>query len=202
MSDEEQTSYLDEITAQIPKADFEAEYFPGGMTRVTMDLTAEMVEQIEAVAEEQSWPRGEALVALLALGLAKFQKERVNALMARNDPPARDSLELLVRRMFRMEMQYAVMKRRTWDFLKAYQTAVMVDSALRTEAAGVKARNAVLRAEVEALQKQVAALQAERDALQQRAMTVEDESGAEMDTLDAARQPWWRRLLRRRNGAR
>ncbi len=134
----ERKSFMDEVDARIPAADFEAEYFPGGLVRVTIDLTLELVEQVMAVAKEQGWPRGEAFVALLALGIGALEEEKTRSLMERDDPPARNELEVLLRRMREMEMRYAVMKRRPWDFLKAYQMASLADGALRAEVAGLR----------------------------------------------------------------
>lgn len=182
---------LEEINSRIPAADFEATYFPGGMVRVSMDITAEMVEQIEAVAKEQHLSRGEALVAVLALGLGVLNEQKARQLIEQSDPVARDELDLLVRRMRQMEVQYAVMKRRTWDFLKAYQAACLADGALRTQIGGLQALLAPLRAERDALRERVRQLEAEMARLQQI---------AELPSVCPAHTSpcrWWQHLLRR-----
>jgi len=179
---------LDEIDAQIPAADFETEHFPGGLARVTIDLTAEMVEQVEAVAKEQNWPKGEAFVALLALGFGALEEEKARALMEQHNQPARDELELLVRRMRQLEMQYAVMKRRTWDFLKAYQSASLADGALRNQVAGLSSLVSTLRAERDELRRRVMALEAERERWTR---------GEEESTANGPNQSLWRLLMRR-----
>jgi hypothetical protein len=181
---------LDEIDAQIPAADFETECFPTGLARVTIDLTAEVVEQVTAAAEKQGWPKGEAFVALLALGFGALEEERARALMEQNDQPARDELDLLVRRMRQLEMQYAVMKRRSWDFLKAYQSASLADGALRNQVAGLSSLVPTLCAERDELRRRVMALEAERERWQ-RPTSDEEESA-----LDPADEPLWRRLIR------
>lgn len=193
MNEDHRENLLDEISAQIPAADFEAEYFPGGLSRISIDLTTEMVEQIEAVAKEQGWPRGEAFVALLSLGLGAFLEEKARALIEQDDALARDELDLLVRRMRQMEMQYAVMKRRVWDFLKAYQSACLTDGALRTQVMGLTALVGSLRAERDALRRQVAAL--EGAARSQLSPTSCEET--EPPVAPPSREPWWRRWVRR-----
>jgi len=168
-------SLLDEIDARIPASEFEAQYFPGGLVRVTIDLMAEMLAQITTVAEEQNWSRCDALVALLALGLGALQEEKARLLMEQDDQPARDELDLLVRRMRQMEMQYAIMKRRTWEFLKAYQAASLADGALRNQVAGLGALVVSLRVERDALRQQVAASEAERQWSQTQVSAVEND---------------------------
>ncbi len=194
MDESHRENLLDEISAQIPAADFEAEYFPGGLVRVSIDLTAEMVEQIQAVAREQEWPRGEAFVALLSLGLGAFLEEKARALIQQDDAPARDELDLLVRRMRQMEMQYAVMKRRVWDFLKAYQSACLTDGALRTQVAGLTALVTSLRAERDALQQRLAAL----EKTTKHRPSPFPASEIEPSAVPSPREPWWRRWTHRR----
>ncbi len=191
MNNPHRPSLLDETNEKIPAADFEAEYFPDGLVRVTIDLNADMVDQITAVAKEQNWPRGEAFVALLALGLGALQEEKARALMEQGDQLARDELDLLVSRMCQLEMQYAVMKRRTWDFLKAYQAASLADGALRNQVAGLSSLVSILRAERDELRQRVMALEAEREGWQ----TPVHEEEKSIPRLPS--EPLWRRLIRR-----
>ncbi len=188
----EQKSVMDEVNDRIPAADFEAEYFPGGLVRVTIDLTSELVDQIKAVAQEQNWPRGEAFVALLALGLGALEEEKVRCLMERDDPPARDEVEVLLRCIRQMEMRYAVMKRRLWDFLKAYQTASLADGALRAEVTGLRNLVESLRAERDALRERVTALEVMLEGREAPAV-----ASPERRTLPPApqRRSAWYRLL-------
>ena len=190
MNDSHRPTLLDEIDAQIPAADFEEEYFPDGLVRVTIDLTAEMVKQVAAVAEGQNWPRGEAFVALLALGLGAFLEEKARALIERNDQPARDELDHLVSRMCQMEMQYAVMKRRVWDFLKAYQSASLADGALRTQVTGLTALVTSLRAERDELRQRIMTLEAEREHWQRPTHDKEESTPRPPD------KPLWPRFIR------
>lgn len=190
-------SFMDEVEARIPAADFEAEYFPGGLVRVTIDLTPELVEQVMTVAKEQGWPRGEAFVALLALGIGALEEEKVRRLMERDDPPARDELEVLLRRMREMEMRYAVMKRRLWDFLKAYQAASLADGALRAEVTGLRRLAESLRAERDALRQRVAALEAAQDGRDDPPAAL---AGRESSASARADLPIWRRILYRLGG--
>lgn len=193
----ERKSLMDEVTSRIPAADFEAEYFPGGLVRVTMDLTPELVEQVIAIAEEQGWPRGEAFVALLALGIGALEEEKVRHLIERDDPPARDELEVLLRRIREMEMRYAVMKRRLWDFLKAYQVASLADGALRAEVAGLRRLAESLRAERDALRQRIATLEAAQEG---RDNPPAASAGQDSSAPARTELPAWRRFLRRLGG--
>lgn len=190
-------SFMDEVDARIPTADFEAEYFPGGLAQVTIDLTPALVEQVMAVAEEQGWPRGEAFVALLALGIGALEEEKACHRMERDDPPARDEPEVLLRRMRGMEIRYAGMKRRLWDFLKADQTASLADGALRAEVAGLRRLAESLRAERDALRQRVAALEAARDCQDDPSVAA---PGRESPIPARAELPIWRRILHRLGG--
>lgn len=188
------TSLMDEVNARIPAADFEAEYFPNGLVRVTMDLPPDLVERIQAIAQEQNWPRGEALVALLALGIGALEEEKVRSLMERDEPAARDEIEVFLRRIREMEMRYAVMKRRLWDFLKAYQMASLADGALRAGVAGLRRLAESLRAERDALRKRVAELE---NALAAQGGPPPEPPAAEAVSKEKPGVPAWRRALQR-----
>ncbi len=152
---EDELSLLDEINARIPASDFQAEYYPGGMVGVTMSITAEMAEQIRALAEQRGWPEADAYVAMLAGGIAALKEARARELMGQEDEDARDELDLLVKQMRQMETQYAVMKFRTWNFLQAYQASAMAQGALENRAKGLSLVVERLRAENEALKAQL-----------------------------------------------
>jgi len=137
MMEDTELSLLDEINAGIPAADFQAEYYPGGMVRITMDVTAEMAGRIKALAEQQGWPEADTSVAMLASGIGAFKEAKARELLQEGDEAARDELDLLVKQMRQMEIQYAVMKFRTWSFLQAYQAAAMSQGALVNRANGL-----------------------------------------------------------------
>lgn len=154
-------SLLDEINAQIPAADFQTEYYPGGMVEITMRITAEMAGQIKALAEAQGWPEADAYVAMLASGIGTLKEARARELLAQDTEAARDELDLLVKQMRQMETQYAVMKFRTWNFLQAYQASAMSRGALENRANGLTLVVDRLQAENEHLRKRVQELEAQ-----------------------------------------
>lgn len=157
MNDE--LSLLDEINAKIPAADFQAEYYPGGMVQITMQITAEMAEQIKALAAARRWPEADAYVAMLASGIGALKEARARELLADDSQAARDELDLLVKQMRQMETQYAVMKFRTWNFLQAYQASAMSTGALQNRATGLALVVDRLREENEQLQKRIRELE-------------------------------------------
>jgi hypothetical protein len=163
MNDITPGTLLDEINAQVPAADFELEYFPGGMVHVTMELTAEMVEQVRSLAREHKWPEAEAYVTVIASGIGAFEEAGLHVVQEKADRLADDQLELLVRRLRAMEMRYAVMKHHTWEFLKAYQAASLSDGAIRTQLVGLnhlverlRGENDAFRAENQRLRQLIA----------------------------------------------
>lgn len=158
MNDE--LSLLDEINAKIPAADFQAEYYPGGMVQITMQITAEMADQIKALAVARGWPEADAYVAMLASGIGALKEARARELLADDSAAARDELDLLVKQMRQMETQYAVMKFRTWNFLQAYQASAMSTGALQNRATGLALVVDRLRVENEQLQKRIRELEA------------------------------------------
>jgi hypothetical protein len=153
---EDELSLLDEINATLPAADFQAEYYPGGMISITMSITAEMAGQVKALAEEQGWPEADAYVAMLASGIGALKEARAREMLAEDSEPARNQLDLLVKQMRQMETQYAVMKFRTWNFLQAYQASAMSRGALESRANGLAQVVSRLRAENDALRLQLA----------------------------------------------
>lgn len=157
---------LDGINAQIPASDFEAEYFPGGMVQISMKLAAEMIEECQAMAAEQGWPEADALVALLGYGLGCLKEARAKELIERDDEPARDQLDLMLKQMREMQTQYAVMKFRTWNYLQAFQSASLSRGALTNQATGLQAVVHRLRAENEELRREVKSLRLEREQWQ------------------------------------
>ncbi len=165
--EEAELNLLDEINARIPASDFQAEYFPGGMVRITMSITAEMAGQIKALAEQRGWPEADAYVAMLATGIGALKEARARELLAEEGEAAQDELDLLVRQMRQMETQYAVLKFRAWNFLQAYQASAMSQGALVNRADGLsvvvdrlRAENESLRMELERLKGAVAAANA------------------------------------------
>lgn len=157
---EEELSLLDEINARIPASDFQAEYYPGGMVRIALSVTAEMAGQVKALVEQQGWPEADAYVAMLASGIGALKEAGARELLAEDSEPARNELDLLVKQMRQMETQYAVMKFRTWNFLQAYQASAMSQGALVNRANGLSLVVDRLRAENEALKQRVPQLEA------------------------------------------
>lgn len=161
---DDELSLLDEINAKIPASDFQAEYYPGGMVRITLSITAEMGDQVKALAEQQGWPEADAYVGMLASGIGALKEARARALLAEGDETASNELDLLVKQMRQMETQYAVMKFRTWNFLQAYQASAMSQGALLNRANGLALVVERLRTENDELRLQIAQLQAAANA--------------------------------------
>ncbi len=144
-------SLLDEMNARVRPTEFELEQFPGGMVRVSMELTAELVQQISQFADRNGWPGRDAFVAALANGIGAFEEAEVRELRERRDSVARDRLDVLERRLRQMEVSYAAMKFRTWELLQAYQSANLSDGAMRTQVTALGHLADRLRAENEEL---------------------------------------------------
>lgn len=159
-------SLLDTINAQIPASDFQAEYFPNGMVQVTMNLPADLVEQVRTLAADQDWPEADALAAMLGYAVGCLKEERAHKLIEQNDQPARDQLDLMLKQMRDRETQYAVMKFRTWNFLQAFQSASLSRGALTNQVRGLSGVVAELRAENEALKREISSLQTQCSQLQ------------------------------------
>lgn len=153
-------SLLDEINAGIPATAFEAEYYPGGMVKVTLMLTAELAARVQMLADAEEWPPADAYVATLASGLGAFEEAQARTSRDDESQAARDEVDLLVKHMRQMEVRYAVMKMRTWNFLQAYQAATLTRGALENRANGLEAVVNRLRAENEALRQEISDLRA------------------------------------------
>lgn len=157
-NDDRSDSLLDEINASIPATTFEAEYYPGGMVKATIMLTAELAGRVHMLADAEGWPEADAYVATLASGIGAFEEARAHALRDAEDQAAKDEIDLLVKQMRLMEVQYAVMKMRTWNFLQAYQAATLSRGALENRANGLEAVVNRLRTENEALRHEISQL--------------------------------------------
>jgi hypothetical protein len=180
----EEQSLLDEIDARVQPTEFEIKHFPGGMIQVIMELPAEMLEQINQLADHKGWPRRDAFVATLANGIGAFEEAEVRELRGRADVVAHDRLDLLEQHLRQMEVSYAAMKFRTWELLQAYQSANLSDGAMRTQVVGLGHLVDRLRSENEDLR---ARLQQAEESLQQaKAAAVMDDDG--LDQMDRAAQ--------------
>ena len=180
-------SLLDEITARIPEAEFQAEYFPDGMAEVTMQLAADMLEEIKALAGERGWSGADAAAFALGYGIGCMKEAQARQLLERNDQAARDEIDLMLRDMREMHAQYAVMKHRTWTFLQAFQAASLSSGALVNQVAGLKSVVTRLRAENDDLRQEIVRLQAMLDEVQPAA----GNTPTEQETQGAS---FWQRL--------
>lgn len=159
-TDDRTDSLLDEINASIPATAFEAEYYPGGMVKATIMLTAELAARVQMLANAEGWPEADAYVATLASGIGAFEEARARSIRDDENQAAKDEIDLLVKQMRLMEVQYAVMKMRTWNFLQAYQAATLSRGALENRANGLEALVNRLRTENEALRQEISELRA------------------------------------------
>lgn len=67
---------LDEINDSIPASDFEAEYYPGGMVKATITITAELAERVRRLAQSAGWPKRCPCGNIPASGIGAFEEAR------------------------------------------------------------------------------------------------------------------------------
>ena len=189
---------LEEINDSIPASDFEAEYYPGGMVKATLTITAELADRVRRLAQSAGWPEADAYVATLASGIGAFEEARVRELQDDESQAAKDEIDLLIKQVRQMEVEYAVMKYRTWNYLQAYQSAALSRGALENRASGLEGVVSRLRAETQALHEEISRLRAAVQEVEaQAAVPAEPPAPAQpADALAAATV--WQRISRRR----
>ena len=190
----ESDNLLEEINASIPASDFEAEYYPGGMVKATMTITAELADRVRRLAQSAGWPEADAYVATLASGIGAFEDAHVRELQGDESPAAKDEIDLLIKQMRQMEVQYAVMKHRTWNYLQAYQSAALSRGALENRASGLEGVVARLRAETEALHQEIGRLRTAVEEVEAQSAPPAPDQAAEGPATETV----WQRISRRR----
>lgn len=189
---------LDEINDSIPASDFEAEYYPGGMVKATITITAELAERVRRLAQSAGWPEADAYVAALASGIGAFEEARVRELQDDESQAAKDEIDLLIKQIRQMEVEYAVMKYRTWNYLQAYQSAALSRGALENRASGLEGVVARLRAEAQALHEEISRLRTAVQEVEAQAAPPADPPAPDQLADPPAAATVWQRISRRR----
>jgi len=129
--------------------DFERRFFEGAET-VTLEIKVlkETYGDILAAIERNGWEPEEGLLTLLTLGLGYTQGER---LLHAND----EERDQLIERLLNLESVTAVMKFRTFNFMRDNQVLEMRMSALQNTILGLEGVIQRLRSEKGALKQEV-----------------------------------------------
>lgn len=146
---------------------FEQRFFNGAeIVTLEIPILKETYADILPIIERNGWELDEGLRILLTLGLGYAQGQRL--LQADDQERAR-----LAERLADLESVAAVMKFRTFSFMRDNQVLEMRTSALENAKTGLEAVIHRIRPERDALQEEVARLRAEVKALQDRLATPE-----------------------------
>lgn len=160
-------------------AEFEQQFFAGAET-VTLEIEVlkETHNDILAAIERNNWLPGEGPRILLTLGLGYAQGQRL--LQANDEERAR-----LADRLLNLESVTAVMKFRTFQFMRDNQILEMRMGALRNAKTGLEGVVHRPRSEKAALENEMESLRAELETLQERLGTLETEQP------EAEPEPLW-----------
>lgn len=143
-------------TMQPSTAEFEAHFFAGGeKVKVEVELLSETVEAVRRLAAENEWNEAEGWRAVIGAGLGYLRGERVLRALAGADRFSAKDLERLLNRLAQIESMYAVLKFRTFGFLKDNQTLEFHAAALRTSVKALEMTVDRLRAENERLKAEI-----------------------------------------------
>lgn len=148
-------------------AEFEQQFFADA-EKVTLpiDMLKETYEAIQAAIEDNSWEPQEGPLILLTLGLGYVQGRR---LIEADD----ETRAYLADRLTNLESLAAVMKFRTYTFMKDNQVLEMRMGALRTTATGLENVVKRLQPERDAFKAEVERLQTELEACRTRLAVLE-----------------------------
>jgi len=129
--------------------DFERRFFEGAETvTVEIKVLKETYNDILAAIERNGWEPEEGLLILLTLGLGYTQGER---LLHADD----EERSQLIERLLNLESVAAVMKFRTFNFMRDNQVLEMRMNALQNTILGLEGIIQRLRSEKEALKQEV-----------------------------------------------
>lgn len=153
---------MNDTNLKLSSAEFE-QYFFANAEKVTLEIEVlkETYDEIQAAITRNGWEAEEGSRILLTLGLGVVQGRQV---MEAND----ETHSYLADRLTHMESELAVMKFRTFSFMRDNQTLEMRMGALRTSVIGLEGVVNRLRPERDAFKAEVEQLQTALTACQER----------------------------------
>jgi hypothetical protein len=180
---------MSEETGNVDVSEFERHFFEGAeIVTLEIPVLKETYDDIVTVIERNGWDPDEGLRTLLTLGLGYAQGQRL--LQADDEERAR-----LAERLNDLESVAAVMKFRTFSFMRDNQVLEMRMGALENAKIGLEAVVHRLRPERDALQEEVDRLRAELEMLRERL--------ARLEAGQPEPEPSWaRRLIDHLTGSR
>jgi len=147
-------------------AEFEAHFFAGAeKVKVEVELLSETVKAIRSLAAENDWGEAEAWRAVIGAGIGYLRGERALHATTGIDRFSAKDVQRLLNRLVDLESMYAVLKFRTFGFLRDNQTLELHAAALRTSTRALemtvdrlRTENDRLKAEIESLRNASATL--------------------------------------------
>ncbi|MBE7551220.1 MAG: hypothetical protein HS126_09115 [Anaerolineales bacterium] len=154
-------------------AEFEQQFFAGAeKVKLEIKVLKETYDEIQAVIEHNGWEAEEGLRILLTLGLGYAQGQQ---LIEADD----ETRAHLAQQLNQMASELAVMKFRTFSFMRDNQTLEMRMGALRNSVTGLEGVVHRLRPERDAFKEEVEQLRADLAACRERLAAVEDDNQLE-----------------------
>lgn len=148
-------------------AEFERQFFAGAeKVKLEIEVLKETYDEIQAVIEYNSWEAEEGLRILLTLGLSYAQGRQV--IEAGDETRA-----YLAEQLTQMASELAVMKFRTFSFMRDNQTLEMRMGALRNSVMGLEGVVQRLRPERDAFKAEAEQLQADLTDCRERLAAIE-----------------------------
>lgn len=159
---------MSDETMKLSSAEFEQQFFAGAeKVKLEIEVLKETYQEIEAVIERNGWEAEEGLRILLTSGLGYAQGQQ--AIEADDEARA-----YLAEQLNQMASELAVMRFRTFSFMRDNQTLEMRMGALRNSVAGLEGVVKRLRPERDAFKEEVEQLRADLAACQERLAAVEN----------------------------
>lgn len=138
------------------------------VVRVELEVPAELYRRALALAEEEDWPRREALLTALSHGVACLEGEDSLAALDRGEADPRAEAERFRRMAMGLQGAYSVMKFRAWELGERVKTLEMNVSGLRADNRLAHHRLQMFRQEEQRLRAELATLRTENAELRAR----------------------------------
>jgi hypothetical protein len=147
---------------KLSSAEFEQQFFAGAeKVKLEIEVLKETYDEIQAAIERNGWEAEEGPRILLTLGLGVTQGQQ---LIEADD----ETRAYLSDRLTHMASELAVMKFRTFSFMRDNQTLEMRMGALRNSVTGLEGAVQRLRPERDAFKEEVEQLRLELAACRER----------------------------------